>query len=480
MFCGAKFVYLHHRNIAPLMEHITIINRTTKKKGLVKLRFRIRDGRSKDIYYRSDIQADLSDLEKFSSEGRIKPKVSIYNVELERKIDKAITAIHEAYCSLKDDNRVITGQNLQTTVDTLLNGESMTEQTSKDANMLQLFEKFREDGFRDGVFGDNRYKHYRTLYYKLYRFLTINHLKGLKAPEFSVDNLMEFRSFLLDEYCYVERYPYLYQNTRKADIPHERRSINTVVTEQKMLKSFFSSLEDRDEILRSPFRQLGIERRKNLLRSKYNDPWYLYGNEFQLLLGKTPPKSLEETRDAFLVQCALGFRISDFKALSMDNVSVNPEGIPYIHYLPKKTRNTQGDYKEINTPIVRFAFDIILRTRFKLKVLNNPTGRTGYNPKIRALLQSAGIDRKVAIFNEEKAINEYVPIYSVAGSSLARRTHVDMLTKVQVNMYAAGLHREGSKAVLRYTSLELRDQFSLLNAAFGQESYSVDKDLNIQ
>ena len=39
---------------------------------------------------------------------------------------------------------------------------------------------------------------------------------------------------------------------------------------------------------------------------------------------------------------------------------------------------------------------------------------------------------------------------------------------------AAGLHRQGSKAVLRYTMLELKDRFALMCAAFGEEQYKVD------
>ena len=45
--------------------------------------------------------------------------------------------------------------------------------------------------------------------------------------------------------------------------------------------------------------------------------------------------------------------------------------------------------------------------------------------------------------------------------------------KLQINYYVAGLHREGSKAVFRYISLELADRFALLNAAFGEEGYRV-------
>ena len=39
--------------------------------------------------------------------------------------------------------------------------------------------------------------------------------------------------------------------------------------------------------------------------------------------------------------------------------------------------------------------------------------------------------------------------------------------KVQDDYYAAGLHRKGSDAVFRYTSLELTDRYALLRAAFG-------------
>ena len=72
-------------------------------------------------------------------------------------------------------------------------------------------------------------------------------------------------------------------------------------------------------------------------------------------------------------------------------------------------------------------------------------------------------------------------ISSVIGYSsiFCRKTHVDMMSKVQVNMYAAGLHRKGSDAVNRYTMLEIKDRFELMNAAFGQEDYRVDKNLNV-
>lgn len=71
------------------------------------------------------------------------------------------------------------------------------------------------------------------------------------------------------------------------------------------------------------------------------------------------------------------------------------------------------------------------------------------NKKIKQLLEVAGIDRKVAVFDEAVGENKYLPLYEVGSSKLARKTHVDLMNKVQVDLYAVGLHRQGSKAVQR-------------------------------
>lgn len=54
------------------------------------------------------------------------------------------------------------------------------------------------------------------------------------------------------------------------------------------------------------------------------------------------PDSLTETKDAFLLQCALGCHIGDYLKLSMSNIAITDDGIPYVQYLPKKTmKNTK-------------------------------------------------------------------------------------------------------------------------------------------
>jgi hypothetical protein len=54
------------------------------------------------------------------------------------------------------------------------------------------------------------------------------------------------------------------------------------------------------------------------------------------------------------------------------------------------------------------------------------------------------------------------------------------MVKVQIDKYVTGLHKVGSNAVDHYTSLEIQNKFALMNVAFGQKPYKVDKNLKIR
>ena len=83
-----------------------------------------------------------------------------------------------------------------------------------------------------------------------------------------------------------------------------------------------------------------------------------------------------------------------------------------------------------------------------------------------------------SVFNEATHQNDYMPLFQLGSSKLCRKTHVDLMTKVQINKYAAGLHEIGSSAIERYTHLTLKDRFILMCAAFEQKLYNTDYDLN--
>ena len=460
------------------MERIIILTRTTKKEGNIKLRFRLYDGRDFELFHKSQISASLEDLKKFNIDGSLRPKVSVFNKDLKTSIDTEIKVMHEAFALMKKKGVAMTSQNFEDTINGLKKPEEKpVEYVNK--SLIKRFTEYVENGYRDGVFGLSRYKHDKGTIVKLSRFLAIKHKRSITYDEFDDKLLMEFREFVRNEFEYVDKHPNIYDKVNKRDKPTERRKANTVANEMQVLRAFFTELEDTEEINRSPFRKISRDRRLILTKKKYDDPIFLRKDEFEKLRDFEPSKTLAETKEAFLLHCALGCRIGDFQRFTMDNISVSEEGIPYVHYLPEKTKGTQKDNSEVITPLVRYAFDIIKKTEFNLPILKYPSGKSGYNKKIKQLLKEAGLDRKVTKFDEEEGTNKYIPLYDSSSSKLARSTHVDMMAKVQINMYAAGLHRLGSGAVTHYTMLELADRFKLMNLAFDQEEYRVDNNLEI-
>lgn len=457
------------------MERITIFNRTTKTEGEIRLRFRLVDGRKADMYHKSQIKASLAEIAKFSPDGTIKPGIRIFNRELADEIKEEIAIMSHAYKVMREKGLPLDGETFEATIQAITNPNAQVNRNLFDVR----FETFIREGRRDGIFGASREDVYEVLLGIIRRFQIINGLNNLEVKDVDADMLMRLRQFIADEYLYVNDWRQLYVGVRTQNIPTMRRSQNTIATRLRMLQTFFTELEDREEIIKSPFRKLGKERKHAIMRERYDEPIYLKAPELATIMAAEIPASLEECRKAFILQCAFGCRISDFQVLTMENISITDDGIPYIHYLPIKTSHSQADNAEVQTPIMRYALDIIKESQFHFAILRYATGKSGYNAKIRELLKCCGIERQCAEYNEETGQNEYKPLWEFGSSKLARKTHVDMMNKVQVNQYAAGLHTEGSKAVHHYTSMEIGDRFLLMCAAFNQKPYKVDRDLNV-
>lgn len=462
------------------MKGLTIVKRTSKKEGSIRLRFRLRDGRGVDLYHKSEIDADLKDLDKFTDAGELKPRVSIYNKQLKLDIDTEIDAIEAAYrqlCETKDKTR-ITADDFEKAISFVLHPQKNVKALT-EMPLIDRFSKYIDDGLRDGNFGAGRQKHYKVSLGELTRFLTMQHRLKVTPSEFDADDLMDFRQFLFDEYKYVDKHKSLYDMVRARNIPSERRGLNTVATKMKNIQAFFNELIEKRELSVSPFTHLGRNKKRIMMRESYDPPVFLLQDEFLKVRDSEVPESLQETKDAFVLQCAFGCRISEFKRLTMDNIDVSDDGIMFVHYLPEKTLRENLGREEIRTPVMRFAYDIIMKYRFNFHILKYVSGKSGYNVKIKELMKHCGIDRKCAVFDEELGNNKYLPLYVLASSKTCRKTHVDILTKAQINMYAAGLHREGSDAVNHYTHMDLKDRFMLMCYAYGQPVYYVDQNFNI-
>ena len=331
--------------------------------------------------------------------------------------------------------------------------------------------RFINEAHRDGVMGDARYAVALSKAKKVDRFLRIMGKISMPVTSFNTDMVLQFRQFVYNEYQYVSQYPALYPRGAGHRPPQKRLRDTTVVHDLKLLQAFFAELENTGEIERSPFRRISMEKRRVMMHVMYDAPIFLRADELKQVMTTDVPTELQWAKDLFVLNCAIGCRISDLLRLSPDKVAMSEDGIPYVHYIPSKTSKMQTTNQEVMTPLINPALEIINRTHLNLLGTNPKYGKQRYNMAIKKLLQFCGITRPVSIYDYELGDNVYKPIYEIATSKLARKTHIDLLNKVQINYYAAGLHHIGSDAVFRYTNLELADRYQLLKAAFGlQES----------
>ena len=463
------------------MERITLYCRTTSARGTTNLRFRVTNGRAVTMYYSTGRKIPNEQLAAFTPEGTVRPRVTVYNPKLKAEIEEYFAAINAAYNHMKIKGMDMRSEVLQAEVDKILNPESTEAilHPHGEETFVQRFRRYVEEAYRDGIIGEHRHMHYDAMVRRMERFLHIKGHSQLMPEQFDVKMLMDYRQFIADEYLYVSQYPKLYQKDGRKRYPTKRISNNSVIHEMKGLRAFLNELENTDEIFKSPFRKISRERFKAMMRAKNDEPFFLRKAELKMIIETEVPQELQMAKDIFVLNCCIGARISDFFSFTMDKVSVSPEGIPFIHYIPHKTMKEMETMVEIKTPLVRIAYDIMMKTQFNFNQQNANYTVAVYNRELRKLLQFCGLDRPVSKFNETKGENEYFPLYELASSRLARKTHVDIMNKVQVNAYVAGLHAEGSDAVFRYTNLELTDRFALMNVAFGQKVYHVNPDLTL-
>ena len=313
------------------MAKILIFKRKEQTEGTIKLRFRIRDGRSVQIFHPSDIEADVKALKKLNDDGTRKSGVSIYDVELSERIKEEIDYLTKAYDLMKEKGYDLTAEVLEKTYLEIKN--PVQAEREEGHTLLQELKKYLDDAVKLNFVGDLRLKTLRIVYSGLERYLIIKGRSKILVKEFTEKDVLDFQDFLFDEYKYAPRHKKLYEDSITRNIPTKRRASNTVATRMKALQSMFRGI-DTDY---NPFDKLTRKYRTAITKEEYEEPICLNREEFFKIFTTPVPDSLAETKDAFLLQCAFGCRISDFISLSMDNVSVNDDGIPYIHYLPKKT-----------------------------------------------------------------------------------------------------------------------------------------------
>ncbi len=250
-------------------------NRTSGKGDTLRVRLRLIDGRNLTLYHSTGIRAKIEDLKKFTLDGNLKPKVTVYNKQLKADLNAHFTAMSKAYARMKARGMDMTSAVLEEEIEKVMNPIAEVRKASSET-LCERYVRFAEEQRRDGIIGIDRFKMIVGQADKLKRFLIIKGLSKIAPAEFDTNLLLEYRQFVFDEYQYVAKYPKLYpaKRERVGRRPPERRvSVNTVVNTMKNLQALFNELEKTDEIIKSPFRRLTTEKKRAVMHTMYDSPY---------------------------------------------------------------------------------------------------------------------------------------------------------------------------------------------------------------
>lgn len=427
------------------MATIKAFIRTTKKNSsTVNVRFRLTDGRSVQLFHKSDIEVDPSKWDDKKEQYKAKvlipeeEKIRINNLVSERK-----KLIREIYS--KADREGLTTEKFND----LLDKEIHPEKYKKEENTIfDIFDRF----LSKKRISKNRRASYMITKRILQRyelFTAINMEKPFKLTfdYFTPDTLEDLESFIRNEHTLCEEYPEVYKSIPESRKPVERGH-NRVIGILSTLRTFILWANDNDFMSNNPFKKYSIG------SESYGRPIYITIDErnkiYNTDLSKNP--SLAIQRDIFVFQCLIGCRISDLYKLTPDNIM---DG--FIEYIPKKTK--EGRPIPVRVPLNDTAKEIVIRYKDvgkKGRILPF-ISEVKYNEAIKKIFTRCEINRMVTVINPITREEEKRPINEIASSHMARRTFAGNLYKKHKDPNLVGAltgHKEGSKAFARYRDID--------------------------
>lgn len=262
--------------------------------------------------------------------------------------------------------------------------------------------------------------------------------KRLEIKKVTKDDILRIKEYLENENSLI---------CHDAGLKY-RRGNNTVNDILKKLRTFFKWAVHNNIIKVSPFDSIRIE--ENI----YGTPYYLNKEELHRVLKADISHSryLETQRDIFVFQCCTGCRYGDLATLTPGNIIDGS-----LEYIASKTKMVSA--RTISVPLNVSASGIVSKylNNMKSSTLFPMVNLPRYNRAIRKILTICEINRIVTILDPKTRCERKTPINKVASSHLARRTFIgNIYNKVQDPNLICSMtgHCEGSKAFLRYRSVE--------------------------
>ncbi len=382
--------------------------RTSVKKGFVNVRFRLTDGRSVQLFHKSDIQVNPNDFD--GKKETIKAKV-IFNEKARKEFNKAVSVrkdlINEIYLNATDKGS-LTSDWLETEIDKKLNPEKYIVTEQQPDTVIRYIDSFISKAPQRKKKNDNTFirestiKSYKANRNRLKAFAEFKRKEDFTFAEFNKAIVDEYINFLTDTKRTVK--------TKRGEVVNELKQYtnNTIGDAIKTLKTMLADAK-------------GLMLNLSDLYVYKEEIHNIYLNETELQKLKDFDFSnkpyLDRVRDGFLCLAWTCSRISDIG-------KVNNIRNGMIYYNQQKTN------KKVVIPVHPVVDEILKKYDGNLPIISDQK----FNDYLKEVCRLAGIDEKHTFTRTVggKLVSETKAKYELVSSHTGRRSFC-------TNMYKRGL-----------------------------------------
>lgn len=411
--------------------HINLIIKTTnEKKNLVKVRFRLLDGRRADLWVKSDILVDIRYWD-FDRECYRNIKTCPYSLQEQKSVKYQIAnrkmLIEEVYLQCENKEQLTSKSFNQLIQFNVKFGKESALNMDMIVNLMQLYLKEKE-------FSVSRTKSVTTLLRSITRFEKFISYRQKEEVKFVMTDvnpqfLRDFRRFMHNELDYIEKYPELYSDS-KLVASFKTRSENYVEDLLIRFRSFWNWCVDEGRVSHNPFVRFEI------IAPVYNEPIVMTKNELRILVNaKLDDERLDLARDYLLFCSSIGCRPGEAALLTKSNVVVREEdGVITKNVVFFQKKGARKSITRIDNPLNQVALNVVNKYYFQAGESLLPKISMGnYNKLLKILFKTIGLTREIRVFDRRTGEEQVVTLDEVATAYLGRRNFLSAVVNSGVD-----------------------------------------------
>lgn len=395
-----------------------IIKTSDAKKTMVKVRFRLLDGRRNDLFIKSDIKVDIRFWD-FERECYKNIKACPYTLAEQTQIKNLIAnhkmLIEKVYLKLKHKEDLTSKYMNECVQNYLKYGNDTAMNMDLMVNLMKFY-------LQEKKFSIPKIKSFNTLIQSVIRFENfISFIQKSEVKIFMSDVnhqlLRDYRKFLHNEISYISKYPELYAD-KTISSRLKVRTENYVEELLIRLRSFWNWCINEGKVSHNPFVKFDIE------PPVYGEPIVMTDIEKEILVNATIQDSdLDLARDYMVFCNNVGCRPSEATKLSKTNfVTKEENGVITKNVVYYQRKGARKRITKIDNPLNQVALNVVNKYYFLAgDSLLPKLNLNKYNKDLKKLFKLLGLTREVLIYDRRTGEERIQTLDTLVTAHMGRR-----------------------------------------------------------